>query len=72
MDAPTYHKREAANFQHTDCACPKNAVVRQYGNAISYCFEDVDGKLFVENGEYENQVNFCPFCGYKAKHGISE
>ena len=38
-----------------------------YGNAIYNCKEDDEGRLIAEGGEYGNQVNFCPFCGYKAK-----
>jgi len=36
------------------------------GPAIDYCWEDKDGCLWVGNGEYENQVNYCPQCGFKA------
>lgn len=43
-----------------------------YGAAIDECFEDDEGYLFVSNGEYGSQVNFCPMCGYKAKKGIEE
>lgn len=41
-----------------------------YGPAIDDCFEDADGHLFISNGEYGSQVNFCPVCGYKAKNKI--
>lgn len=37
------------------------------GAAIDYCYEDDRGKLIVENGEYDSEVNYCPMCGYKAK-----
>jgi len=37
-----------------------------YGPAIDECSER-GGKLYVSNGEYESQVNYCPFCGYEAK-----
>ena len=37
-----------------------------FGQAIIFCYER-DGMLFVDNDEYNNQVNFCPFCGHKAK-----
>jgi hypothetical protein len=40
------------------------------GAAIDYCFLDIDGCLFVQNGEYGSQVNFCPVCGYEAKMKI--
>lgn len=39
----------------------------QYGGAIGACYEREDGTLWVDNGEYASQVNFCPYCGYRAK-----
>lgn len=39
------------------------------GSAVSRCWEDEAGRLFVEGGmgaEYGNQVNFCPVCGFRA------
>lgn len=38
-----------------------------YGTAIDICCEEENGELWVNNGEYDSQVNFCPYCGYKAK-----
>jgi len=38
-----------------------------YGIAIDLCEETEDGRLWVNNLEYGNGVNFCPFCGFKAK-----
>jgi wobble nucleotide-excising tRNase len=38
-----------------------------YGGAIRRCQEDEDGTLWVDNGEYASQVNYCPFCGYQAR-----
>ena len=37
-----------------------------YGNAIAECFELDNGQFWVGNGEYESQVNYCPFCGVSA------
>ncbi len=37
-----------------------------YGGAIHYCKEEKDGYFWVGNGEYSNQVDYCPFCGKKA------
>lgn len=37
-----------------------------YGTAIGTCAEDEYGKLWVDNEEYGNSVNYCPFCGFKA------
>lgn len=52
-----------------NCELPENAIEHEYyyGPAIETCFEDDMYRLFVENGEYSSQVNFCPVCGYKAK-----
>ena len=45
-----------------------------FGRAVTRCFETPDGRLFVEGGvggdEYGNQVNFCPFCGYRAMNTL--
>ena len=41
-------------------------VCAAYGHAVLWCAEDDDGHFWAENGEYSNQVNFCPFCGEKA------
>ena len=45
--------------------------VREFGTAANTCYEE-NGKLFITNGEYSNQVNYCPFCGYKAKIQLKE
>jgi len=38
-----------------------------YGAAVIDCKEHDDGHLYVDNSEYGNRVNYCPFCGFKAK-----
>jgi hypothetical protein len=43
-----------------------------HGAAIEECFEDKVFNLFVSNGEYGSQVNFCPMCGYEAINKIIE
>ncbi len=43
-----------------------------YGKAMTYCYEDVDGKLWITNREYASQVNFCPYCGHKAVKDVPE
>jgi hypothetical protein len=43
---------------------------RRFGPAVSRCYEDELGRLWVTNDEYESQVNFCPFCGYRAKDQV--
>jgi|TARA_Y100000310_G_scaffold157160_1_gene156556 hypothetical protein len=35
------------------------------GRAVTVCFENENG-MFVCNGEYISQVNYCPFTGKKA------
>jgi hypothetical protein len=37
-----------------------------WGSAIGYTRIDDDGKMWVGNGEYETQVNYCPFTGQPA------
>tara|TARA_Y100001938_G_scaffold145527_1_gene222373 strand:+ start:1219 stop:1404 length:186 start_codon:yes stop_codon:yes gene_type:complete len=37
-----------------------------YGMAITTSFEE-DGVIYVTNGEYISQVNYCPFTGKKGK-----
>jgi len=53
-------------LHHCEVPCKQHL----YGAAIDDCTEDEDGFLFVSNGEYGSQVNFCPMCGYRAKKGI--
>ena len=43
-----------------------------YGPAIDVCIENDNGQLWVSNDEYASQVNYCPYCGYKAKATTSE
>lgn len=50
-------------FHHCEIPCKRHL----YGAAIDECIQDLDGLLFVSNGEYGSQVNFCPMCGYEAK-----
>lgn len=47
-----------------DCSIP----VKMNGPmvAIDMCYQDDSGRLHVTNGEYGNQVLFCPFCGKEA------
>lgn len=37
-----------------------------YGPAVSYTRTDEQGRMFIGNGEYETQVNYCPFTGVAA------
>ncbi len=49
--------------------CPVTYMSKHdgHGHAVEYMFEADDGTLWAENDEYGTQVNFCPFCGYKAR-----
>lgn len=49
------------------CCEPKSIPTKMFGVAVNHCNEDDDGALWVSNDEYANQVNYCPFCGFKAK-----
>jgi hypothetical protein len=42
-----------------------------YGVAFHNCIEDDNGRLWIQNGEYASQVNYCPICGYKAPTQIT-
>ncbi len=42
------------------------------GSCVDECSEDEEGRLFVGNGEYGSQINFCPYCGYEAKIKVSD
>lgn len=53
-----------ANKKHS---CEKGLPYGAYGSAICDCVENSEGELWVGNGEYKSQVNFCPFCGFKAR-----
>jgi len=46
-------------------SCEPNYVLESgsYGCAATYCYEDEDGKFWIDNDEYSNTVPFCPFCG---------
>ena len=50
--------------------CELNSPNDGYGAAVEQCCEWSDGTLWVGNGEYASQVNFCPVCGHKAKTAI--
>ncbi len=52
--------------------CVFQSESSQAGAAVTYCFEEEGGRLWVGNSEYENQVNFCPGCGKKADVQIGE
>ena len=47
-----------------------------YGAAVGSCYERENDagetELWVANGEYTTQVNYCPFCGYEAQTTIEE
>ena len=47
--------------------CEERYDSTQCGPAIDYCYEERDGTLWAGNGEYESMVNYCPFCGRKAR-----
>ena len=47
--------------------CYKKTPFELYGVAIDTCWEEQGGTLWVTNKEYQSQVSFCPFCGFKAK-----
>jgi ligand-binding sensor domain-containing protein len=44
-----------------------NTIAGLWGDAITYTRIDEQGKMWVGNGEYESQVNYCPMTGEAAK-----
>ena len=53
---PGGHACRMSKFPHRHC-----------GPAVSHSRQDPDGTLWVDNGEYATQVNFCPCCGHAAQ-----
>lgn len=49
------------------CEVPDAWPFANYGPAAGVCWEDGDGFMWIGNGEYTTQVNYCPFCGKRAK-----
>lgn len=64
MLSDVFPQREPADGFHS---CEGTTRSRAYGEAIDGCFESKDGTLWAGNCEYESQVAFCPYCGFKAK-----
>ena len=46
--------------------CELNTDEAGAGAAVDACYEDEQGRYWVENGEYASMVHFCPVCGKKA------
>ena len=40
----------------------EDCIFGGYGEAITGC-KEINGELFVGNGEYVSAVKYCPFCG---------
>jgi len=74
MEKDSYIKEPILSKQSDEtrhlCCIPVKQYM--YGAAINECFEDDEDYLFVCNGEYGSQVNYCPLCGYEAKKKIEE
>jgi len=64
---PSFAKEIIDNKLHF---CKLKTPFDAYGDAISYCYEKLDGTLWISNIEYASQINYCPYCGYKAKKNI--
>lgn len=48
----------------------KEIVFHNCVKGIGYCQEKDDGSLWFYIGTYKSRVNFCPYCGYRAKGWI--
>lgn len=42
-----------------------------HGTAIYECVENDKGELWAGNDEYGTRVNYCPFCGFKARTPVA-
>lgn len=51
---------------HHDLKLPREG----HGDAVDSVYERPDGTLWVGNGEYGSQVNFCPVCGVAATKAV--
>lgn len=51
--------------------CEGDLPLEGYGAALDKCYEDEDGKFWIDNDEYASQVNYCPYCGKKAPVQVS-
>ena len=43
-----------------------------YSPSTTYCYETAEGYLWAGGHNYESGVNYCPFCGFKAKKASLE
>jgi len=50
-----------------ECSVVGSQVEWGYTASMIRCFERENGSLCVVNWGYVSRVNYCPFCGYKAK-----
>jgi hypothetical protein len=68
-----YQDEHGNSIYYHDCYLNDNNYT-DWGHAVTDCFEDAAGHLFVGNAEYGTQVNYCPQCGYKARiqHGSND
>lgn len=54
------------------CRILDGSQIGLYGPAASECWEDQNGAFWLDNGEYMNTVNFCPYCGCRSRNPIME
>lgn len=69
-DVPVSLDNAADQVAHHQCApnwATDKPFVDGHGAAVSYCEENERGELWASNGEYGTRVNFCPFCGQRAR-----
>jgi hypothetical protein len=50
--------------------CHGNLPTGWWGAAVTDCWEETSGELWVSNDEYASCVNYCPFCGFEAKTAV--
>lgn len=56
-----------SELHHCAGTVNRDGTPKGYGEAIGTCWENSNGELWVDNGEYDSRVNFCPYCGFRAR-----
>lgn len=66
-------------IEHDDTFCESkfhNQKEGHFGGSIIYCCkssaENENGELWAGNGILDSQVNYCPYCGFRAKVQMKE
>lgn len=65
-------------IDHDDTFCESRfySQKHRYGSTVTMCVESFvpreNGELWVTSEKSESQVNYCPYCGFRAKVQMKE